>query len=118
MRGDGKWWWAHEQVCPDIAGSPDDSNRAMKSYDRLKNPQPGPGGPGGPGGPEGEHGPQRTDKATRHRSWSVIQPVQYTVVPPEPYAHMDEENTCSPGYNTFDEILPQNRQYGGDVIKD
>jgi hypothetical protein len=40
------------------------------------------------------------------------------VDPPKPYAHMDDDNSYSEGYNNFDTILPQNRQYGGDVIDD
>jgi hypothetical protein len=31
---------------------------------------------------------------------------------------MDDNNSYSVGYNNFDTILPQNRQYGGDEIED
>ena len=112
---EGKWWWAHEQVCPDIAGSLDKENWARTMYDRCKSGHIGPP----QSAPKNEdHGPPRTDKATRHKEWNMWQPVQHTVDPPKPYAHMDEENTYSPGYNKFDTILPQNRAYGGDVIDD
>ena len=113
---DGKWWWAHEQVCPDIAGSMDAENWARKMYDRCK--ASGDLGPAVSAPKNADHGPPRTDKVSRHQEWSLWQTVQHTVDPPVPYAHMDEENTYSPGYNKFDVILPQNRQYGGDVIDD
>lgn len=112
---EGKWWWAHEQVCPDIAGSLDKENWARTMYERCKSGRIGPP----QSAPKNEdHGPQRSDKETKHREWSMWQTVQHTVDPPKPYAHMDDDNSYSVGYNNFDTILPQNRAYGGDVIDD
>lgn len=117
---DGKWWWAHEQVCPDIAGGLDEENWAQSMYQRCKSGAPlGPprSAPDGEGAME-DHGPPRSDKEEKHKEWNMWQPVQHTVDPPVPYVHMDDENTYSPGYNKFDVILPQNRSYGGDLIDD
>ena len=103
----GKWWWAHEQVCPDVHGTLDAENWAQKCYREDKAPKPEVH--------QASHGPrQLTDAREAHNSWTTPQVVQRTVVPPQPYAHIDEENTYSPGYNRFDVILPENRQYGGD----
>lgn len=106
---DGKWWWAHEQVCPDLMGDYDAENWAQIQYaeDKKTNGEVGPNG----GGPR-----QLTDARDAHMYWTTLQPVQYTVVPPVPYETLDENNTFSPGYNKFDVILPATRSYGGDVI--
>ena len=111
----GKWWWAHEQVCPDLMGSLDAENWARDNYLKVKRGEFGSvlvKEDGSAGGPVPH---QLSDSKARHYDWSVYQTVQHTVEPPKPYAHLDEENTYSPGHNRFDVILPQNRQYGGDV---
>jgi hypothetical protein len=71
---DGKWYYFHEHVCPDIGSEYGTKNWAMEMYDQEvtgrmpfgpppeeEGKQEGPGGPGGPdggpGGPGGDAGP-------------------------------------------------------------
>ena len=58
---DGKWWYFHEHVCPDINFTYDQGNWAHDSFSgKTGGGPPGAGGPGGkgPGGP-GKEGPPK-----------------------------------------------------------
>lgn len=87
---DGRWWWFHEQVCPDIAGDYDCGNWAHDRYmdylDRDLNI-----------GELGGRPAQLTEPGLFHADYSITQTVQDTVHPPVPYATLDDNNTYSPG---------------------
>ena len=87
----GEWKWFHEQVCPDIWGNYDIGDWAHDNFTNLLADIP-------------EHGvdkikpPKLTDDRSIHGMFSMVNPVQRTVVPPAPYDTLSEENTISPGY--------------------
>lgn len=86
-----EWKWFHEQVCPDIWGNYDIGDWAHANFTNLIANIP-------------EHGidkikpPRLADFRSIHKMFSMVNPVQRTVQPPEPYDTLSEENTISPGY--------------------
>ena len=95
---DGRWWWFHEQVCPDIGDSYDDSNWAQ---DRFRKYMDGSLNVGNCSGPPASG---ISDLREAHNDISIIQTVQDTVPAPAPYEKLDEENTYSPGCAEFENI--------------
>lgn len=104
---DGKWWWFHEQVCPDFNGELDDDNWAQDRFRRyidntlgLGNLSPVPGS-------------GISDSRLAHSDISIVQTVQDTVPAPEPYERLNDEHSYSVGYNDFSgPLYPSNRSYG------
>lgn len=117
---DGKWYYFHEHVCPDIGSEYGTKNWAREMYEQEvsgrpafgpppeeeKKPEPtkkAEGGmPGGyrpvkPRGPLG--GPPCTDPGPLHNNASMTQTVQNTVPWPEPYQTMDDGHSYAPGHN-------------------
>lgn len=108
---DGRWWWAHEQVCPDLAGDLDADNWAQDRFRKYIDNKLVVGRCSGP--------PRSgiSDLRSAHNDVSIIQTVQDTVPAPAPYQTLDEENTYSPGYNDFSgPVLPSCRSYGDYVL--
>jgi len=104
---DGRWWWFHEQVCPDIAGDIDAENWAQ---DRFRKYLAGTLKVGNASGP-----PRSgiSDLRQAHNDVSIVQTVQDTVPAPKPYAKLDEDNTYSPGCSDFSGyIYPSTQGYG------
>lgn len=104
---DGKWWWFHEQVCPDLTGDYDDENWAQNRFRKYESGKLITGRCSGP---------PRTgisDLRSAHNDVSIIQTVQDTVPAPVPYEKLDEENTYSKGYNDFSgPLYPSTGGYG------
>ena len=92
---DGKWWWCHEQVCPDLTGDFDAENWAQDRYRKYLDNKLIVGRCSGP--------PRSgiSDLRSAHNDVSIIQTVQDTVPCPVPYDTLSEENTYTPGYNDF-----------------
>ena len=105
---DGRWWWFHEQVCPDIGDSYDESNWAQ---DRFRKYLDGKLRIGDCSGPPASG---ISDLRQAHNDISVIQTVQDTVPAPEPYEKLDEEHTYSPGCTEFENIpiYPARKGFG------
>lgn len=95
---DGRWWWFHEQVCPDIGDSYDANNWAQDRFRKYISGELNVGNCSGP--------PRSgiSDLRQVHNDVSIIQTVQDTVPCPEPYEKLDEEHTYSPGCADFEEI--------------
>jgi hypothetical protein len=95
---DGRWWWFHEQVCPDIGDSYDASNWAQ---DRFRKYIAGKLNVGNCSGP-----PKSgiSDLRQAHNDISIIQTVQDTVPAPDAYEKLDEAHTYSPGCAEFEDI--------------
>ena len=97
----GEWRYLHEQVCPDMGGSFDDTNTAQQKYDALANPKGGPGGPPAGGHaasplldpPESGTGLWLQDGGPLHSDYTPVNLVQNSVPFPVPYATMDDDNT-------------------------
>ena len=108
---DGRWWWFHEQVCPDIADSYDGSNWAQDRFRKYLSGELKVGQCSGP--------PRSgiSDLKSAHNDISIIQTVQDTVPAPEPYEKLDEEHTYSPGCTEFEDIYiyPASKGYGDPV---
>lgn len=104
---DGKWWWFHEQVCPDFNGELDDENWAQDKFRKYiantleighMSTAPGSG---------------ISDERLAHSDISITQTVQDTVPDPMPYEKLDDEHSYSVGYNDFSgPLYPSNRSYG------
>ena len=105
---DGRWWWFHEQVCPDFMGQLDLGNWGQ---DRFTGYLDGTFKPGkASAAPDTGISDCRDDA---HRDVSIIQTVQDTTPPPKPYAKLDEENTYSPGCSDFSgKIYPSSQTWG------
>lgn len=103
----GRWWWCHEQVCPDLTGDFDAENWAQDRYRKYLDNKLIVGRCSGP--------PKSgiSDLRSAHNDVSIIQTVQDTVPCPVPYNTLDEENTYSPGYNDFSgDEYPSTGGYG------
>lgn len=122
---DGKWYYFHEHVCPDIGSEYGTVNWAQEMYQQEvtgkmpfgpppeepkeeppKGAQSGGEGHGGPPGgfrpvkPKGPlGGPPCTDVGPLHNNASMTQTVQNTVPWPEPYHTLDDDNSYAPGHN-------------------
>ena len=108
---DGRWWWFHEQVCPDIADSYDATNWAQDRFRKYISGELKVGNCSGP--------PRSgiSDLRQAHQDISIIQPVQDTVPDPKPYEKLDEEHTYSPGCTEFEDIPLYAARYGfGDPV--
>lgn len=105
---DGKWWWFHEQVCPDIGDSYDSSNWAQDRFRKYLS------GELKVGNCSGAPRSGISDLRSAHNDISIIQTVQDTVPAPAPYEKLDEEHTYSPGCAEFENIplYPNNKGYG------
>ena len=119
---DGKWYYFHEQVCPDIGSEYGTVNWGQRMYDEEIHPRPhfgpppqeekkeapAPGGEGQGGAPGGYRpvkprgalgGPPCADVGPLHNNASMTQTVQNTVPWPEPYKTLDDQNSYAPGHN-------------------
>ena len=98
---DGKWYYIHEHVCPDLNFSYDVGNWAYDTFTGKSGG--GPGGAGGPGGGGGGEKPDRnppcTDPGPLHHTWAITQTVQDALHWPVPYKTLDDENSYAPGHN-------------------
>jgi len=104
---DGRWWWFHEQVCPDIGGALDAVNWAQDRFRQYlagtllidsKRSAPRSG---------------ISDLRDAHNEISIVQTVQETAPLPKPYEKLDENNTYSPGCSDFSGyIYPSTQGYG------
>lgn len=104
---DGRWWWFHEQVCPDLAGSMDAENWAQDRYRKYVD------GSLKVGRCSGAPRSGISDLRSAHNDISIIQTVQDTVPDPKPYEKLDEEHTYSPGCSDFSGyIYPPTKGYG------
>lgn len=105
---DGRWWWFHEQVCPDIADSYDETNWAQDRFRKYISSDLNVGNCSAP--------PRSgiSDLRQVHNDVSITQTVQDTVPAPEKYEKLDEEHTYSPGCWEFEDIplYPNNMGYG------
>ena len=90
---DGRWWWFHEQVCPDFCGDMDDENWAQDRFRKYLNQTLEIG--------RCSTAADISDARAAHNDISIIQTVQDTVPAPEPYEKLDDEHTYSVGYNDF-----------------
>ncbi len=108
---DGRWWWFHEQVCPDIADAYDSFNWAQ---DRFRDYLSGKLRVGDCSGPPASG---ISDLRAAHNDISIIQTVQDTVPAPVPYEKLDEENTYSPGCSEFEDIplYPARKGFGDPI---
>ena len=108
---DGRWWWFHEQVCPDLAGDMDDENWAQDRFRKYLDGSLNVGNASAP--PKGGI----SDLRSVHNDISITQTVQDTVPAPEPYAKLDEEHTYSPGCTEFEDvyIYPPTQGYGDPI---
>ena len=104
---DGRWWWFHEQVCPDVSGAMDDENWAQDRFrDYLA-------GKLQIGRCSGAPASGISDLRSVHKDISIIQTVQDTVPDPKPYERLDEEHTYSPGCSDFSGyIYPASKGFG------
>ena len=102
----GRWWWFHEQVCPDIADQYDDRNWAHDLYEKYIN------GTLAVGNCSGPPVSCASDIRQAHNDISIIQTVQDTVPCPEPYDTLDEEHTYSPGCAEYKDIYIYPPQQG------
>lgn len=105
---DGKWWWFHEQVCPDIGDSYDETNWAQDRFRKYLS------GELKVGNCSGAPRSGISDLRSVHNDISIIQTVQDTVPAPTRYEKLDEEHTYSPGCAEFEDIplYPANKGYG------
>ncbi len=108
---DGRWYWFHEQVCPDIAGFYDKGNWAHDRYLDYISCDISIGDVGGKPAMLSEPGLFHADN-------NIVQTVQNTVPPPVPYTHLDDDNTYSPGRNDPTgkitvEVDPSKKQING-----
>ncbi len=105
---DGRWWWFHEQVCPDIGDDYDESNWAQDRFRKYLDGNLNVGNCSAP--PESGI----SDLRVAHSDISIVQTVQDTVPAPEPYEKLDEAHTYSPGYTEFEEIYiyPPRKGFG------
>ncbi len=108
---DGRWWWFHEQVCPDIGDSYDANNWAQDRFRKYISGELKVGNCSGP--------PRSgiSDLRQVHNDISIIQTVQDTVPAPTPYEKMDEAHTYSPGCAEFEDIkiYPESKGYGDPI---
>jgi hypothetical protein len=98
---DGRWLYLHEQVCPDMTGDYTDINAGYQKYCEVVDPSLRKGPPPQPQSEDGKppRGTLRlTDPGPLHEDYTIVMPVQKTVIPPKPYATMDDENTYAKGY--------------------
>ena len=95
---DNRWWWFHEQVCPDLADQYDDHNWAHDRYQKYVD------GTLVVGNCSGAPVSGASDIRQAHNDISIIQTVQDTVPCPEPYDTLDEEHTYSPGCAEYKDI--------------
>ena len=107
---DGKWWWFHEQVLPDIEDKLDTGNWAQDLFVKYME------GKYDPAGAIVMAPPGISDKRRAHSEVSIVQTVQDTTPPPKPYAKMDEDHTYSPGMSDFSGPLYPNTQSYGDSL--
>ena len=109
---DGRWWWFHEQVCPDIGDSYDETNWAQDRFRKYLSGELNVGNCSGP--------PRSgiSDLRQAHNDISIIQTVQDTVPAPEPYEKLDEDHTYSPGCAEFENIplYPHNKGFGDPLV--
>jgi hypothetical protein len=103
---EGKWQWFHEQVCPDLMSTYDVGNWAYDDFceklsGNVKAPPAMPPEPGdGPPPSEMVMGPAfLSEPGAPHKENSILQTVQNTCLPPEPYKTLDDDNTYSLGRN-------------------
>ncbi len=83
---DGRWQWMHEQVCPDVDSDYDGRNWARDDYLKTASREDS----GEEFALEDWPCPERlTFKGWTHHPISIIQPVQRSVMPPEPYVTSD-----------------------------
>ena len=108
---DGRWWWFHEQVCPDIGDSYDSSNWAQDRFRKYLS------GELKVGNCSGAPRSGISDLRQAHNDISIIQTVQDTVPAPEAYEKLDEAHTYSPGCADFEDIYiyPENKGYGDPI---
>jgi len=108
---DGRWWWFHEQVCPDIADGYDDTNWAQDRFRKYVS------GELQVGKCSGAPRSGISDLRQAHQDISIIQTVQDTVPDPKPYEKLDEAHTYSPGCAEFEniELYPNNKGYGDPI---
>lgn len=85
-----RWYWFHEQVCPDIYDTYDAGNWARDLYAKVLDGSISIGEVGGDPA-------QLSEPGLIHADYSITQTVQNTVPPPEPYKTMDADHTYSPG---------------------
>ena len=86
----GSWKYLHEHVCPDFGMPFDFVNMAAGEYEREVNPALG--GPLPP--PTGrDDRVELADPGPLHQKYSIFQPVQNTVLWPEPYVSMDDQHS-------------------------
>lgn len=102
---DGRWWWFHEQVCPDFCGDMDDENWAQDRFRKYLDQTLEIG--------RCSAAADISDARSAHDDISVVQTVQDTVPAPEPYEKLDDEHSYSAGYNDFSgPLYPSNGSYG------
>ena len=102
---DGRWWWFHEQVCPDFCGDMDDENWAQDRFRKYLDKTLETG--------KCSACDDISDARLAHNDISVVQIVQDTVKTPEPYEKLDDEHSYSVGYNDFSgELYESNGSYG------
>ncbi len=102
---DGRWWWFHEQVCPDFCGDMDDENWAQDRFRKFLDQTLELGKCSSCG--------NLGDARVAHCDVSIVQPVQDTVPDPKPYERLDDEHSYSVGYNDFSgELYPSCGSYG------
>ena len=108
---DGRWWWFHEQVCPDLAGDMDAENWAQDRFRAYLDGSLKVGNASAP--PKGGI----SDLRSIHNDVSIVQTVQDTVPAPEPYETLDEAHTYSPGCTAFEDvyIYPPTQGYGDPI---
>ena len=108
---DGRWWWFHEQVCPDIADGYDDTNWAQDRFRKYVS------GELQVGKCSGAPRSGISDLRQVHQDISIIQTVQDTVPDPKPYEKLDEAHTYSPGCAEFEtiDLYPNNKGYGDPI---
>lgn len=90
---DGRWWWFHEQVCPDIAGDYDVGNWAHNRYLDFIEKDCTVGELGG-------RPAQLTEPGLFHADYTIVQTVQDTVPAPAPYTTLrdvPDDRQYSPG---------------------
>ena len=90
----GRWEYLHEQVCPDGFAAYNGTNWGHSRYEQAlqgRFTEPGYHNP-----------PPVTDPGPLHVDYDIVQTVQRTVPPPEPYATLNDENSYSPGRNDPD----------------
>ncbi len=90
---DGRWWWFHEQVCPDIAGDYDVGNWARNRYLDYMEKDCTVGELGG-------RPAQLTEPGLFHADYTIVQTVQDTTPAPDPYTclrDVPDDKQYSPG---------------------